>query len=51
MGWTLGTMLFYGGLAAAAATVVAAVITAIALAASKRKITRKLNEEYGGKLK
>ena len=51
MDWTLGTMLFYGGLAGAAATVVAAVIAAIILASGSKRIKNKLNQEYGEKMK
>ena len=47
MEWTLGAMLFYGGLTAAAITVVVAIITAVALHASKRKIAGQLDGEYG----
>ena len=51
MEWTLGTMLFYGGLAGAAATILAAIIAAIALASGNKRIKSKLNREYGDKMK
>ena len=51
MDWTLGTMLFYGGLAGAALTIVASVIAAILLASGSKRIKNKLNQEYGEKLK
>jgi hypothetical protein len=44
-------MLFYGGLIGAAATVVATVAVAIALARGNKRIKRKLNQEYGDKMK
>jgi len=44
-------MMFYGGLAGAAATLIAAVIAAIALSRGNKRIKRKLNQEYGDKLK
>jgi len=49
MEWTTGAMMFYGGLAGAAATAVAAVIAAIVLARGNKRIKNKLNLEYGEK--
>ena len=51
MEWTTGTMLFYGGLAGLAATFAAAVVAAIVLARGNKRIKRKLDQEYGDKLK
>ena len=51
MDWTLGTMLFYGGLAGMAVTIVAAVIAVIILASGNKRIKSKLNQEYGEKMK
>ena len=51
MEWTTGAMMFYGGLAGVAATLVAAIAAAIALARGSKRIKRKLNQEYGEKLK
>jgi len=44
-------MLFYGSLAGLAATSVAAVVAAVVLARGNKKIKRKLDQEYGEKLK
>ena len=49
--WTPGSMMFYGGIAGAAATIVAAVIAAIILASGSKRIKNKLNQEYGEKTK
>lgn len=51
MEWTTGVMLFYGGLAGAAAILLAIFIAAILLARGSRRIKHKLNQEYGEKLK
>ena len=51
MEWTTGAMMFYGGLAGAAATLVAAIAAAIILARGSKRIKRKLNQEYGEKFK
>jgi H+/gluconate symporter-like permease len=51
MDLSTGTMLFYGGLAGTAATILAALIAAVLLARGNKKIKRKLNQEYGEKLK
>jgi len=51
MDWTTGTIMFYGGLAGAAATLIAAIVAAIVLAQGNKRIKRKLNSEYGEKLK
>jgi tetrahydromethanopterin S-methyltransferase subunit E len=47
MEWTLGTITFYGGIAGIAVAIIATVIVLIALGSANRKITKKLNEEYG----
>jgi len=46
--FTLGAMLFYGGITGAALTLCAAVVTIIALKKSKKNIIAKLNVEYSG---
>ena len=49
MDFTPGEMLFYSGLAGMALTVIAAIIVFALLAGSRRRLRRKLSEEYGGK--
>ena len=51
MEWTIGNMLFYGGIAGMVITFIIAIITIIALKISKKSIVRKLNDEYGGEIK
>lgn len=51
MDLTTGTILFYGGLAGAALTILAALIASVVLARGNKRIKRKLNQEYGEKLK
>ena len=48
---TLGSMMFYGGIAGAGLTLVASVVAAAVLRSGRKKIVKKLNDEYGGKLK
>jgi hypothetical protein len=49
--FTPGEMLFYGGLAGMAAVAVITLIVIVVLSGSRRRLRRKLNEEYGGNLK
>ena len=51
MNFTPGELLFYGGIAGMALVLLIAIIVIIAMSGSRRKLRRKLNEEYGGKLK
>ena len=51
MNLTPGELYFYGGIAGMAIVAVAAIIVAIVLAGSRKRLRRKLNEEYGGNLK
>ena len=51
MNFTPGEMLFYGGTAGMAIVAVVAVIVIIALSGSRKRLRRKLNEEYGGNRK
>ena len=51
MSFTPGEMLFYGGITGMAVTAVVSIITAIVFAGSRRRLRRKLNDEYGGHLK
>ena len=51
MNFTPGELYFYGGIAGMAIVAVAAIIVAIILAGSRKRLRRKLNEEYGGNLK
>jgi hypothetical protein len=48
---TPGEMLFYGGIAGMAAVGVVAAVVAAILAGSRKRLRRKLNEEYGSNLK
>ena len=51
MNFTPGEMLFYGGIAGMAIVFVVAVVVVIVMAGSRKRLRRKLNEEYGGKIK
>ena len=51
MSFSPGEMLFYGGLAGTALVVIVSIVTVIILAGSKKRLRRKINEEYGGNLK
>ena len=47
MDFTPGEMLFYGGITGAAIVLVVAIIVIAVLAGSRKRLRRKLNEEYG----
>lgn len=47
MNFTPGEMLFYGGVAGMIITAVVAVIVIVILAGSRKRLRRKLDEEYG----
>jgi hypothetical protein len=47
MNFTPGEMLFYGGIAGMAITLIAAAIVITVLSGSRRRLRKKLNEEYG----
>ena len=49
MGVTPGEMLFYGGVIGMAIVAVAAIIVAAVLSGSRKRLRRKLDEEYGRK--
>jgi hypothetical protein len=51
MDLTPGEMLFYGGIIGMAAIVIVSVIVIAILAGSRKRLRKKLNEEYGGNLK
>jgi cbb3-type cytochrome oxidase subunit 3 len=51
MNWTLGSMMFYGGIASAILIIVLSAIVAVVLRTGRKKIVKKLNEEYGSKLR
>ncbi len=51
MALTPGEMLFYGGLAGMAITLVVALIVIIVMSGSRRRLRKKLKEEYGEKVK
>jgi len=48
---TVGGMMFYGGIAGAALTLVASVIAAAVLGAGRKRIVKRLNDEYGGSIR
>ena len=49
MDFTPGEMLFYGGIAGMALVAVVSVIVVIILSGSRKRLRRKLNDEYGSK--
>lgn len=49
MNVTPGELLFYGGLAGMAAVLIVGLIAAIVLTTSRKRMRKKLTEEYGGK--
>ena len=51
MNFTPGEMLFYGGIAGMVIVAVVAIIVFAVLSGSRKRLRRKLNEEYGGNLK
>ena len=48
MGFTPGEILFYCGIAGMVIVAVAAIIVVAVLSGSRKRLRRKLNEEYGG---
>ena len=48
---TPGEMLFYGGIAGMAITLVVAIIVIIVMSDSRRRLRKKLKEEYGEQVK
>ena len=51
MNFTPGEALFYGGIAGMAIIAVVALIVIIVMSGSRKRLRRKLNEEYGIKIK
>ena len=51
MGLTPGELLFYIGIAGMATVLVVSIIVVIVLAGSRKRLRRKLNDEYGGDVK
>ena len=51
MDFTPGEMLFYGGIAGMAIVVIISIIVIAVLAGSRKRLRRKLNDEYGGNIK
>ena len=51
MNFTPGELLFYGGIAGMAVVGMLAIVVGIILVGSRKRLRRKLNEEYGIKLK
>ena len=49
MNFTPGEMLFYGGIAGMVLVAIVSIIVVVVLAGSRKRLRRKLNEEYGGK--
>ena len=47
MEMTLGSMFFYGGLAGLAITILTSIIAGIALGSGRRRLRKKLDDEYG----
>ena len=47
MDFTPGEILFYGGIAGMAIVVVVAIVVIAALSGSRKRLRRKLGEEYG----
>ena len=47
MEWTTGSIMFYGGAVGAGAAFLALLITLIAFHGGKKRLRRKLDEEYG----
>lgn len=51
MSFTPGEMLFYGGIAGMVLVGIVAIIVVAVLAGSRKRLRKKLNEEYGGNTK
>lgn len=51
MSFTPGEMLFYGGIVGMAIVAIVSIIVIAVLSGSKKRLRRKLNEEYGSNLK
>ncbi len=51
MDLTLGSMMFYGGIAGAILTLIASVIAIAVLNAGRKRIVKRLNDEYGGNIR
>ena len=49
MNWTLGSMMFYGGITGVIATMILSVIAVVIFKKSKKKIIKQLDDEYGGR--
>lgn len=49
--FTPGELLFYGGIAGMAIVVLVAIIVIAVLSGERKRLRRKLNEEYGGTVK
>ena len=47
MHWTLGSLLFYSGIAGLALTAIASAVAALVGKSSRKKLLRKLSDEYG----
>lgn len=45
--FTPGELLFYGGIAGMAVTLIAAIIVIIVMSGSRKRLRRKLRDEYG----
>lgn len=49
MSFTPGEILFYGGIAGMAVVAVAAIVITAVLGGSRKRLRRRMNEEYGEK--
>ena len=47
MEMTLGSMFFYGGIIGLAITILSAIIAGIVLGSGRRKMRKRMNDEYG----
>lgn len=47
--FTPGEMLFYGGIAGMVLVAIITIIVLIVMSGSRKRLRRKLNDEYGGK--
>ena len=47
MEWSTGSVMFYGGAACACAALLALIVVLLVFRGSKKRLQRKLDEEYG----
>lgn len=51
MNFTPGEMLFYGGITGMVIVAIISIVVIFVFSGSRKRLRRKLNEEYGGNLK